>query len=104
MVAARVAFSIHEALQEMLGAELLLQFLGDNQACNSIIKNSGGAVKTAYMKRTQRISLAWLREHVAEFLVYVSTTEQLADICTKGMPREPFEYLRGRIGVRAATT
>ena len=32
-------------------------------------------------------------------LVFVPTKEQLADICTKALPRVSFEYLRGLLGI-----
>jgi hypothetical protein len=48
------------------------------------------------------IKYHFLREQVAEKNIrveYVDTKEQVADIFTKPLPWEPFEYLRQRLGV-----
>ena len=48
------------------------------------------------------IKFHFLREHVTEKnirLEYVDTKEQIADIFTKTLPRETFEYLRQKLGV-----
>jgi hypothetical protein len=48
------------------------------------------------------IKYHFLREQVAEKNIrveYVGTKEQVADIFTKPLPREAFEYLRQRLGV-----
>jgi hypothetical protein len=39
----------------------------------------------------------FLREHVAKYnvkLEYISTKERIADIFTKSLPKETFEYLK----------
>ena len=48
------------------------------------------------------IKYHFLREHVTKKhvkLEFVGTKEQVADIFTKPLPRETFEYLRDRLGV-----
>jgi hypothetical protein len=48
------------------------------------------------------IKFHFLREQVAEKnikLEYVGTKEKIADIFTKPLPRETFEYLRQKLGV-----
>jgi hypothetical protein len=48
------------------------------------------------------IKYHFLREHVAEQSVkmeYITTKEQDADIFTKPLPRDTFEYLRQNLGV-----
>jgi hypothetical protein len=48
------------------------------------------------------IKYHFLREQVAEKNIrveYVGTKEQVADIFTKPLPQEAFEYLRQRLGV-----
>ena len=48
-----------------------------------------------------------LREKVAKKeirLEYVSTKEQIADIFTKPLPKETFEYLQGMLGVMPLPT
>jgi hypothetical protein len=48
------------------------------------------------------IKYHFLQEQVAEKNIrvdYVGTKEQVADIFTKPLPREAFEYLRQRLGV-----
>jgi hypothetical protein len=48
------------------------------------------------------IKFHFLREQVAEKNIrveYVGTKEQIADIFTKLLPREAFEYLRQKLGI-----
>jgi hypothetical protein len=48
------------------------------------------------------IKYHFLREQVVEKNIrveYVGTKEQVADIFTKPLPREAFEYIRHRLGV-----
>ena len=51
------------------------------------------------------IKYHFLQEQVLEQKVklkYVSSKEQIADIFTKPLPREAFEYLRQKLGVVSA--
>ena len=54
------------------------------------------------------IKFHFLREQVTEKnikLEYIGTKEKIADIFTKPLPRETFEYLREKLGViRSSTT
>jgi len=53
------------------------------------------------------IKYHFLREQVLEQKVkleYVSSKEQVADIFTKPLPRETFEYLRQKLGVVDASS
>eukprot|EP00253_Pinus_taeda_P025648 PITA_25648 len=70
----------------------------DNTSAISISKNPVMHSKTKHIP----IKYHFLREQVAANtvkLVYVPTKERLADIFTKSLAREPFEYLRQEIGV-----
>jgi hypothetical protein len=70
----------------------------DNTSANSISKNPVMHSKTKHIP----IKYHFLREQVAEKNIgveYVGTKEQVADIFTKLIPREAFEYLRQRLGV-----
>jgi hypothetical protein len=70
----------------------------DNTSAISISKNLVMHSKTKHIP----IKYHFLREQVAEKNIrveYVGTKEQVADIFTKPLPREAFEYLRQRIGV-----
>ena len=70
----------------------------DNTSAISITKNP---VMHSNMKHIP-IKYHFLREKVAEKNIrveYVSTKEQVADIFTKPLPREAFEYLCQRLGV-----
>jgi hypothetical protein len=67
----------------------------DNTSAISISKNP-------VMHSKSQIKYHFLQEQVAEKNIrveYVGTKEQVADIFTKPLPREAFEYLRQRLGV-----
>jgi hypothetical protein len=70
----------------------------DNTSAISISKNSVMHSKTKHIP----IKCHFLQEHVAEKNIrveYVGTKEQVANIFTKLIPQESFEYLRQRLGV-----
>ena len=70
----------------------------DNTSAISISKNPVLHSKTKHIP----IKYHFLREQVAQKVVkleYVATKEQTTDIFTKPLTREPFEYLRDRLGV-----
>ena len=65
----------------------------DNTSAVNISKNQVMHSKTKHIP----IKFHFLREHVIEKnikLEYVETKEKIADIFTKTLPRETFEYLR----------
>jgi hypothetical protein len=70
-----------------------------------IIQAPSVSQKTSVMhSKTKHIPIKYhfLWEQVAEKNIrveYVGTKEQVADIFTKPLPREAFEYLRQRLGV-----
>ena len=70
----------------------------DNTSAISISKNSLMHSKTKHIP----IKYHFLWEQVAEKNIrveYVGTKEQVANIFTKPLPRETFEYLLQRLGV-----
>jgi hypothetical protein len=70
----------------------------DNTSSISISKNPVIHSQTKHIP----IKYHFLREQVAEKNIrveYVGTKEKVADIFTKPLPREAFEYLRQRLGV-----
>ena len=72
--------------------------LCDNTNAINISKNPVIHSKTKHIP----IKFIFLREHVTKKnirLEYVETKEQIADIFTKPLPRETFEYLRQKLGV-----
>ena len=75
-----------------------IPILCDNTSAISISKNPVMHSKTKHIP----IKFHFLREQVTEKnmkLEYVGTKEQVADIFTKPLPRETFEYLREKLGV-----
>ena len=73
----------------------------DNTSAISISKNLVLHSKTKHIP----IKYDFLREQVAQKIVklkYVPTKEQTVDIFTKPLAREPFEYLRNKLGVVSA--
>ena len=70
----------------------------DNTSAISISKNHVLHSKTKHIP----IKYHFLREQVAQKIIkleYVPTKEQTVNIFTKPLAREPFEYLRERLGV-----
>eukprot|EP00253_Pinus_taeda_P003791 PITA_03791 len=75
-----------------------ISILCDNTSVISISKNPVMHSKTEHIP----IKYHFLREQVLEQkdkLEYVPSKEQVADILTKPLPRETFEYLRQKMGV-----
>jgi len=75
-----------------------IPILCDNKSAISISKNLVMHSKTKHIS----IKYHFLREQVLEQKVkleYVPSKEQVADILTKPVPRETFEYLRQKLGV-----
>jgi hypothetical protein len=70
----------------------------DNTSAINISKNSVMHSKTKHIP----IKYHFLQEQVAEKKIqveYVGTKEQIADIFTKPLLREAFEYLRQKLGI-----
>ena len=75
----------------------------DNTSAISISKNPVLHSKTKDIP----IKYHFLREKKSQKIVkldYVSTKEQIADIFTKPLATEPFEYLRDKLGVVSVDT
>ena len=75
----------------------------DNTSAMSISKNPILHSKTKHIP----IKYHFLREQVAQKVVkleYVPTKEKTADIFTKTLAREPFEYLRNKLGLVSSDT
>jgi hypothetical protein len=75
-----------------------ISILCDNTSAISISKNPVMHSKTKHIP----IKYHFLREQVENQVVkleYVPTKEQIADIFTKPLPRDTFEYLRQKMGV-----
>eukprot|EP00253_Pinus_taeda_P036532 PITA_36532 len=75
----------------------------DNTSAISISKNPVMHSKTKHI----HVKYHFLREQVLEQKVkldYVPSKEQVADILTKPLPRETFEYLRDKLGVVDASS
>ena len=75
-----------------------IPILYDNTSVINISKNPMMHSKTKHLP----IKFHFLCEEVTKKnikLEYIGTKEQIADIFTKPLPRETFEYLRQRMGV-----
>ena len=72
----------------------------DNTSAISVSKNHVLHSKTKHIP----IKYHFLREQVANKAVqlhFISSTEQIADIFTKPLPKAQFEYLRQKLGVQS---
>jgi hypothetical protein len=76
-----------------------ISILCDNTNAISISKNPVMHSKTKHIP----IKYHFMREQVNDKIVkleYVPTKEQIADMFTKPLPKDAFEYLRQRLGVQ----
>ena len=74
----------------------------DNTSAINISKNPVMHAKTKHIA----IKYHYVRELVEDKEVkmeYINTKEQIADIFTKPLPKDAFEYLRGKLGVLPLT-
>ena len=70
----------------------------DNTSTINISKNLVMHAKTKHIS----IKYHYLREQVQENkmrLEYVKSKEQITNVFTKSLPKDDFEYLRGKLGV-----
>lgn len=75
-----------------------IPILHDNTSTISISKNHVMHSKTKHIP----MKYHFMREHVLEQKVkleYVPSKQQVADIFTKPLPRDSFEYLRQKLGI-----
>ena len=74
----------------------------DNTSAINISKNPVMHAKTKHIA----IKYHYVRELVEDKQVkmeYIHSKEQIADIFTKPLPKDAFEYLRGKLGVNPLT-
>ena len=70
----------------------------DNTSSINISKNLVMHAKTKYIS----IKYHYVRELIEDKqmkMEYINSKEQVADIFTKPLPKDAFEYLRGKLGV-----
>ena len=75
-----------------------IAILCDSISATRISKNPVMHSKTKHIP----IKYHFIREHVLEKIVkleHIGTKDQVADIFTKPLPRETFEYMRQKLGV-----
>ncbi|KAG0504817.1 hypothetical protein M758_N016700 [Ceratodon purpureus] len=79
--------------------ELPLTIYCDNQAAIALVKNP------EYHKRTKHVDMkyyairTYYEDNLLDFM-YIQTTDQIADIFTKALPRDTFQRLRQSMGIR----
>lgn len=91
---------IRNLIEEIVGTKISkqLNIFEDNQAC---IKMTGNPVNHGRAKHID-IKYHFLREKVADGflkLTYKESNEMLADLLTKGLPKERHNYLTHKLGV-----
>ncbi|KAM1480911.1 hypothetical protein ACFX2I_028001 [Malus domestica] len=72
----------------------------DNTSAIAITKNSVFHQKTKHINRRYHFIKDALKDGIID-LVYCPTNEQLADIFTKPLPKDRFNYLRSMLGVKS---
>ena len=97
------------AAQEAIWLRRLVSELGYEQPCVTIYEDNTSAIDVSrnpkFHSRMKHVDIRhhFLRDCVEEgrlVLKYIRSEEQVADILTKGLPREKFEYLRDKLGVK----
>ncbi|KAM1357424.1 hypothetical protein ACFX2H_031230 [Malus domestica] len=73
----------------------------DNTSAIAITKNSVFHQKTKHINRRYHFIKDALKDGIID-LVYCPTNEELADIFTKPLPKDRFNYLRSMLGVKSA--
>ena len=97
------------ATQEAIWLRRLLENVGVKQTESTVIcEDNQGAIQLSrnakFHNRTKHIDIAshFVREKVQDKSIcvkYCKTDQMLADILTKGLPRQTFEKLREQLGV-----
>ena len=86
---------------EILGRDVLLEVLEDNEATIKIIKKKGSA-KLRHVSRTHRVNLASTYDVFQDpsvDLMYVNTKEQVADIFTKAIAPQHWDHALRLMGM-----
>jgi hypothetical protein len=86
---------------QILGRDMHLEVLEDNEATIKIIRKSGSA-KLRHVSRTHKINLASVYEQFKDpciSLQYVNTKEQAADIFTKALPPQSWDHALRLMGM-----
>ena len=86
---------------EILGRDVLLEVLEDNEATIKIVKKKGSA-KLRHVSRTHRVNLAStydVFEDPSVDLLYVNTKEQVADIFTKAIAPQHWDHALRLMGL-----
>ncbi|GKD82241.1 hypothetical protein Tco_1349080, partial [Tanacetum coccineum] len=76
------------------------QFLGDRLVSWSSKKQRSTAISTT---EAEYIAMSQVENRVVE-LYFVESNYQLADILTEALPRERFEFLLPRLGMKSMTS
>ena len=87
-------------VEALVGHEVRRLQLCDSTACLGVIRN-GASVALDYVRKSQRISLAWLRDVVDEVNInteYVGTADNPSDIMTKHLSQPRFFELLPTFG------
>ena len=102
--------ALSQATQEAVWLRRLTEELGQtNQEATTIYEDNQGAICTAqnpvFHRRTKHIHIRYhyVREAVSDNtikLVYCPTSEMSADLLTKTIPKDQYEYLREKLGLR----
>lgn len=96
--AASMGLWLRKQLAEIEPPAIKLQMFADNQAAIAHVHNPGSLRKTKHVDITHQFVLDRLTRGDLDF-TYVPSSENIADIFTKGLVKETFEKLRNKMGV-----
>ena len=95
-IGTRQVLWVRYLIQDILKQELRGQLLCDNQAAIRVSIDDSANKRVRHVDREFYLTNQALYEKKTE-LIWVPTKEQLADVLTKSLPKDAFEFFRQKI-------
>ena len=95
----KASFKVQGVMEQLLGCQIEIDPYMDAMAAIKIVQK-GHSAKLSHMRKTQGVSVSWLREQLGESVQHVGTRENIADALTKMLTFETFDFFRTAMGIR----